>query len=92
MGYRLIRDTLAHDHNINVNDKRVLRVCRKKKVQSYVKHRYNCCTKPAPDPAYIAENVLNREFKPEKPNEKRLTDVSEFKYGTGDNEKRGKYI
>ncbi|BFL13354.1 IS3 family transposase [[Clostridium] hylemonae] len=59
MGYRRIRDTLEHDHDIKVNDKRVLRVCRKKKVQSYIKHRYNCCTKPASDPAYIAENILD---------------------------------
>lgn len=34
MGYRRIKDTLAHDYNVNVNDKRVLRVSRKKKVQS----------------------------------------------------------
>lgn len=90
MGYRRIRDTLEHDHGIDVNDKRVLRVCRKKKVQSYIKHRYNGCTKPASDPAYIAENVLNRDFKSERPNEKWLTDVSEFKYGTGEGEKKGK--
>lgn len=63
MGYRRIRDTLAHDYKIAVNDKRVLRICRKKKIQSYIKHRYNCCTKPASDPAYVAENILNREFK-----------------------------
>lgn len=43
MGYRCIRDTLEHDYEIEVNDKRVLRVCRKKKIQSYIKHRYNCC-------------------------------------------------
>ncbi len=42
MGYRRIRDTLAHDYKIAVNDKRVLRICRKKKIQSYIKHRYNC--------------------------------------------------
>ncbi len=90
MGYRRIRDTLEHDHDINVNDKRILRVCRKKKIQSYVKHRYNCCTKPASDPAYVAENILNREFKSDRPNEKWLTDVSEFKYGTGEDEKKGK--
>ena len=53
-------------------------------------NRYNFCTKPASDPAYIAENVLNREFKSDKPDEKWLTDVSEFKYGTGGDEKRGK--
>ena len=90
MGYRRIRDTLAHDHQIDVNDKRVLRICRKKKIQSYIKHRYNCCTKPASDPSYIAENILNREFKSDSINEKWVTDVSEFKYGTGDDEKRGK--
>lgn len=90
MGYRRIRDTLEHDYDINVNDKRVLRVCRKKKIQSCIKHKYNCCTKPASDPAYISENILNREFRSNKPNEKWLTDVSEFKYGTGDDEKKGK--
>lgn len=90
MGYRRIRDTLEHDYDINVNDKRVLRVCRKKKIQSCIKHKYNCCTKPASDPANISENILNREFRSNKPNEKWLTDVSEFKYGTGDDEKKGK--
>ena len=90
MGYRRIRDTLEHDYDINVNDKRVLRICRKKKIRSIIKHRYNCCTKPASDPAYIAENVLNREFHSDNPNEKWVTDVSEFKYGTGEDEKKGK--
>lgn len=90
MGYRRIRDTLAHNHDIDVNDKRILRICRKRKIQSYVKHRNNCCTKPAGDPAYVAEDILNREFKSDKPNEKWLTDVSEFKHGTGGDEKKGK--
>lgn len=30
----------------------------------------------------MAENVLNREFTAEKPNEKWVTDVTEFKYGS----------
>ena len=88
MGYRRIRDTLEHDHSIRVNDKRVLRICRKKKIQSYIKHRYNCCTKPASDPAYIAENVLNREFQSDVPNEKWVTDVSVFKYGIGEKKEK----
>ena len=90
MGYRRIRDTLAHDYKIAVNDKRVLRICRKKKIQSYIKHRYNCCTKPASDPAYVAENILNREFKSDMINQKWVTDVSEFKYGVGEDDKKGK--
>lgn len=90
MGYRRIRDTLDHDYGISVNDKRVLRVCRKKKIQSRIKHRYNCCTRPASDPKYVAENVLNREFKADNYNEKWVTDVTEFKYGTGKDDKTGK--
>ena len=90
MGYRRIRDTLEHDYDICVNDKRVLRICRKKKIRSMIKHRYNCCTKPASDPAYVAENVLNREFHADNLNEKWVTDVSEFKYGTSEDERKGK--
>lgn len=90
MGYRRIRDTLAQDYGINVNDKRILRICRKKKIQSNVKHRYNCCTRPASDPSYVAENILNREFRSDRPNEKWGTDVSEFKYGTGEDDKKRK--
>ena len=81
MGYRRLRDALEHDEGIEVNDKRVLRICRKKHIQSIVKGKHNCCTKPASDPAYVAENTLNREFKAETPNQKWVTDVSEFKYG-----------
>lgn len=32
-------------------------------------------------PQHVAENVLNRELTAEKPNEKWVTDVTEFKYG-----------
>lgn len=32
---------------------------------------------------YLAENVLNRQFYADKPNEKWLTDVTEFKYYVG---------
>ena len=32
---------------------------------------------------YKAENILNREFTAQKPLEKVLTDITEFKYGTG---------
>ena len=34
----------------------------------------------ASDPQYLTKNVLNRQFCAKKPNEKWLTDVTEFKY------------
>jgi transposase InsO family protein len=89
MGYRRIRDSLEHYDKINVNDKRVLRICRKKKIRLNLKYRNNCCTKPA---AYTAENILNREFHAYNFKEKRVTDVTEFKYGTSIDHVRKLYL
>ncbi|MBQ7859412.1 MAG: IS3 family transposase [Faecalibacterium sp.] len=82
-GYRRINDDLRHDHNIHVNDKRVLRICRKKDIKSTIKYSNHGCTRQAKNPQYIAENVLNRDFHAKAPNEKWLTDVTEFKWYEG---------
>lgn len=82
-GYRRIRDDLERYHNIKVNDKRVLRICRKKDIKSTIKYSNNGCTRQADNPQFIAENILNREFYADAPNEKWLTDVTEFKYYIG---------
>lgn len=79
-GYRRIRDDLERYHDIKVNDKRVLRICRKKNIKSTIKYSNNGCTRQAENPQYLAENTLNREFYADAPNEKWLTDVTEFKY------------
>lgn len=83
MGYRRIRDELAVHHDISVNDKRILRICRKNHIQSTIKWKPKSCTKDSRDPAHIARNYLNRDFHADRPNEKWLTDVSEFKYYIG---------
>ena len=49
-------------HDIDVNDKRVLRICRKLNIKSTIKYSNNGCTRQAATPQYIAENILNREF------------------------------
>lgn len=82
-GYRRIRDELERYHGIKANDKRVLRLCRKLGIKSTIKYADNGCTRHAKNPQYIAENLLNREFTAEMPNEKWLTDVTEFHYHTG---------
>ena len=83
MGYRRLRDQLEHDHGIVISDKRMLRICRKQQIFSTVKHRNHGCTKSAKDPQYTTENVLDRKFHAEAPNEKWLTDVTEFKWYEG---------
>ena len=90
-GYRRIRDDLERYHGIKVNDKRILRICRKKNIKSTIKYANNGCTRQAANPQFIAENVLNREFHAEAPNQKWLTDVTEFKYYIG-TEKRKVYL
>lgn len=82
-GYRRIRDDLERYHGIRANDKRILRICRKKGIKSTIKYSNNGCTRQASNPQFIAENLLNREFTAEAPNLKWLTDVTEFKYYTG---------
>ena len=82
-GYRRIRDDLERYHDTKVNDKRVLRICRNRDIKSTIKYSNNGCTRQSTNPQYIAENTLNRKFKADAPNEKWLTDVTEFHYYIG---------
>ena len=68
-GYRRIRDELERCHGIDVNDKRILHICRKLGIKSTIKYANNGCTRQAANPQYIAENILNREFTAKTPNE-----------------------
>lgn len=82
-GYRRINDDLRHDYDIHVNDKRILRICRAKDIKSTIKYNNHGCTRQAKNPQYLADNLLNRQFYAQKPNEKWLTDVTEFKWYEG---------
>lgn len=82
-GYRRINDDLRHDHGIHVNDKRVLRICRARDIRSTIKYANHGCTRRARNPQHIAENLLDRKFRADKPNEKWLTDITEFKWYEG---------
>lgn len=81
VGYRQMTINLFRDKDRHVNQKRVYRlmkilglksVCRRKKY-NYIRST----------PEVTAQNILNRDFKADRPNEKWLTDVTEFKYGNG---------
>lgn len=90
-GYRRIRDDLERYHGIKANDKRILRICRKLDIKSTIKYANKGCTRQAKRPQYIAENILDRQFNAQAPNEKWLTDVTEFHYYDG-LEKRKVYL
>ena len=83
MGYRRLKDELDRHHSMRVNEKRVLRICRSRRIKSTIKYNNHGCTRQGKNPYYLADNLLNREFKADKPNQKWLTDVTEFKYYVG---------
>ena len=91
-GYRRINDDLYRRYNIKINDKRVLRICRARDIKSTIKYKKLGCTRQAGNPQFIADNILNREFTADKPNEKWLTDVTEFKWYDEDKEKHKVYL
>lgn len=61
----------------------MLRICRSLDIKSTIKYKNNGCTRQAENPQHVAENILNRAFHADKPNEKWLTDVTEFKWYEG---------
>ena len=82
-GYRRIRDELERYHGIDANDKRILRICRSLGIKSTIKYANDGCTRQSSNLHFIAENILNREFTAEAPNQKWLTDVTELHYYIG---------
>ena len=76
-GYRQMKLQLDRKFG-KVNHKRILRLMKLSGIQSVIrkkKYYYKYSS-----PQHVAENVLNREFTAENPNEKWVTDVTEFKY------------
>ena len=56
MGYRRIRDELDGHKGIHVNDKRVLRICRKYDIKSNIKWKPKSCTRGDRNPDHISKN------------------------------------
>ena len=80
LGYRSIRDRIKTDTGKKYSDYTIYKVMRYLGIQSRIHRKRHSCTIRAKN-AKIAPNNLNREFNATKPNEKWVTDVTEFKYG-----------
>lgn len=79
-GYRRMMLNMNRKFDQGFNHKRIYRLMKIAGLQSVIrkkKKRYKHAI-----PQHVADNVLNREFTAEKPNEKWVTDVTEFKYGS----------
>ncbi|WNS73662.1 IS3 family transposase [Bacillus sp. DTU_2020_1000418_1_SI_GHA_SEK_038] len=78
-GYRQMTLHMNRKFQEKLNHKRIYRLMKVVGLRSVIrikKKQYKRTT-----PQHVAENILNREFTAEKPNEKWVTDVTELKYG-----------
>jgi transposase InsO family protein len=80
-GYRRLTLHLRRQTKQRINHKRVNRLMKLAGIQSVIRRKRKKYARSTPQ--HIAENLLNREFHAETPNEKWLTDVTEFKFGSG---------
>lgn len=79
-GYRRITMNLSRTLSKPINHKRVYRLMKIAGIQAVIRQKRKKHISSTPQ--NVAENVLNRDFNADQPNEKWLTDVTEMKYGT----------
>ena len=73
--------TINRVHNVSYNKKRIRRLMQILGLKSVCRIKKKTCIPSTPE--MEAENILNREFYAAAPDEKWLTDVTEFKYYVG---------
>ena len=82
LGYRQMMIVINREHDVHFNKKRIYRLVYILHLKSVTRIKKNTYI-PSTTPQITAENILNRDFHADKPNEKWLTDVTEFKYYIG---------
>ena len=80
-GYRRITLNINRRLNSKYNHKRIYRLMKSINLSSVIRRKRKKYIKSTPQ--ITAENILNREFTADRPNEKWLTDVTEFKLTNG---------
>lgn len=81
LGYRQMTITINRRYKVHYNKKRIYRLMQILHLKSVCRRKRYHYIKSTPEIA--AENILNRNFHADRPNEKWLTDVTEFKYYVG---------
>lgn len=81
LGYRQMTIAINRVHNVRYNRKRIRRLMQILGLRSVCRVKKKVYLPSTPETT--AENVLNRNFHADAPNEKWLTDVTEFKYYVG---------
>ncbi|HHD2789262.1 TPA: IS3 family transposase, partial [Clostridium perfringens] len=78
-----IKVALLREFGIRVNHKKILRLMRKINIKSVIRKKKFKYKKLKIEYCSTKENILNRNFKAEKINEKWATDITYLFYGDG---------
>jgi putative transposase len=78
-GYRRITMVINRKYKKQYNEKRIRRLMDQTGLKSHIRRSNGYSTKTSYE--NIEENILNREFTAEKPNEKWVTDITHIHYG-----------
>jgi len=79
-GVRRLTMILNKNSDKRHNHKKIYRLMKIAGVECKIRRKRRGCTKASPG-SQAAENILNRDFTADAPDQKWLTDVTEFKYG-----------
>ncbi|WP_344351322.1 IS3 family transposase, partial [Catellatospora coxensis] len=79
-GYRRMAMNMERQFNRPINEKRIYRLMGIADLKAVIRRKKTPYKRSIPQ--HIEGNQLNREFTADSPNQKWLTDVSEFKYGS----------
>lgn len=77
-GYRQTQLFLLQDHGVWVNHKRVLRLMQEMGLRSRIRRKYRSYYTSSVG-RRVSENVLQRNFKADVPNQKWVTDITQFR-------------
>ena len=77
LGYRRMADKINKLNHTNYSYKYIRRLMKILKIKSRIRQKK--CNRTKIKPEQVGENILNRDFEARYPNEKWLTDITEFK-------------
>jgi putative transposase len=79
-GYRQIQLFLLQDHGVWMNHKKVLRLMQVLGIRSRIRRKQRCNYASSTE-GRVAKNLLKRDFKADAPNQKWVTDVTQYRVG-----------
>ncbi|WP_157929306.1 IS3 family transposase [Paenibacillus ihbetae] len=79
-GYRQIQLFLLQEHGVWMNHKKVLRLMQALGIRSRIRRKHRCNYVSSTE-GRVAKNLLKRDFKADRANQKWVTDVTQFRVG-----------